>query len=316
MPTAVWSIRLAGSATFLPFQGPVVEFRSGPDEVRMDWGVDDAVSGDPRLVTYAPDASGNFANVHHYYPAGQFEITATGVFGAAEQTARIAVTTFPEDVGGLAFGGAVFADFFAGGTGADTFSGLGGDDFVLGSDGGDRLNGGAGNDYLRGDAGNDSMMGGSGDDVLFGGAGNDVLRADAGFGSDALFGDAGDDRLYAGPGGSQLDGGEGRDTLVGGTGMDRFHYVNTPDGSRDAILGFTQGEDKLVLTFLRGIGVPMTADRVVHRPGNMADDGPYVIYLSDTGRLLVDQNGTDAGGRIELAMVVGAPPLAFGDFLF
>jgi hypothetical protein len=322
MPVPVWSARIAGIAANFAYggavthAGPTIEFFAGPDDVRVDWGAADPINDVPQLVSYAPNALGRFDNVFHFYPEGRFEITGTGVFDAAEPSLRFAVTSFPQDVAGVDFAGAVFGDFFAGGLGGDSFSGRGGDDFLVGLDGGDRLNGGAGNDYLYGWAGDDTMLGGSGDDGLFGDDGNDLLRAGPGFGSDALFGGVGDDRLFAGPDGGQLVGGPGRDTMVGGDGQDSFYYSETPDGSRDAILGFTPGEDRLVLTFLRETGVTMTADRLVHRPGNMSGDGPHLIYLNETGRLLVDMNGTDEGGRIELAMLAGAPVLGFGDFFF
>lgn len=317
MALSDWTIRIAGIGTAPPsFVGPTLEFAVGPDEVRVDWGADDPYLGTPRLVTYLPDAGGSFALASRLYADGQFVISATGVLGAEERVIHVGVFTFPSATDGLRIDGASLADFAVGGSGADTVFGRGGNDFMTGMGGADAINGGNGNDHLSGGAGDDTIDGGAGDDVVFGGEGNDVLRAGPGQGSDALFGMAGDDRLFAGENGGQLDGGDGRDVLTGGAGADWFMYVNTPDGVRDSIRGFTPGEDRLVLTFLRETGVPMTPDRLVTSFGAMDDDGPWVIYGTASGRLLVDMNGTDAGGRIELAMLDGAPPIGFDDFLF
>lgn len=317
MPLSDWTIRLAGLATAgTAFAGPLLELAPGPDEVRIDWGAEDAFHGTPRLVTYLPDAGGSFALVDHFYADGRFEIVATGLLGTEERAIRVGVATFPAATDGLRIIGASVADFVALGSGGDTVSGLGGDDMMASGGGADAMAGGAGDDHLSGGAGDDTIDGGAGDDVVFGGEGNDVLRAGPGRGSDALFGEAGDDRLFAGDQGGQLDGGAGRDVLTGGAGADWFQYVHAPDGLRDAIRGFTPGEDKLVLTFLRATGVAMTADRLVDRFAAIDDDGPWVIHGAASGRLLVDMNGTDAGGRIELALLAGAPTIGFDDVLF
>ena len=128
-------------------------------------------------------------------------------------------------------------DHLHGGRGPDTIDGRGGDDLLKGRDGDDTLDGGKGDDVLKGAGGRDTLSGGAGNDRLYGG--NE--QQDGSFaGRDELDGGSGDDRLY---------GGFEADVLTGGTGRDRFTYNEVSDSMRgavDTILGFEQGDDRLV----------------------------------------------------------------------
>lgn len=320
MSALTWSIRFAGSTTAssggIPYAaGPLLELATGPLEVSLDWGAPDAGSGGPQTELVLPDAGGAFALVEHLYATGHYSIQAEARFaGNVVVPLRLDVTVAPDDTSGIAASGHGGQDFLFAGTGGDSFAGRGGDDFLLGMDGDDRLAGQGGDDYISGDAGADTLLGGAGDDVLLGGDGDDVLRGDAG--TDNLLGGDGDDRLVAGDGGGQLQGDGGADTLICGSGADWLYYVYSIAEGGDRIVGFTPGQDILVLTFFRTLGASMDASRVIDDAAGMADAGPYVIYDAATGRLMADLDGTDSGGAQRIATLVGAPAIGASDFLF
>ncbi len=113
------------------------------------------------------------------------------------------------------------------------------------------LTGNIGNDVLNGLAGLDTLNGGAGNDTLNGGDGNDLLNGEAG--NDSLLGGAGEDQLDGGDGADILIGGAGADRLRGGAGADRFVLTaaadsGTSNATRDVILDFTVGTDKIDLS--------------------------------------------------------------------
>lgn len=139
-----------------------------------------------------------------------------------------------------------------------------GDDLLFAGTWAGSLSGGAGNDQivggsladdLRGGAGNDVLSGKNGDDRLYGTQGDD--RADGGAGNDFIFGGAGRDNLIGAAGNDFLYGGADRDVMRGGDGKDRFVWEQRADigfspATRDLVLDFVQGEDKLDLRRVDG----------------------------------------------------------------
>jgi len=88
-----------------------------------------------------------------------------------------------------------------------------------------------------------------GDDELFGTSGADSISALGG--NDVLYGFAGGDSLNGGAGNDLIVGGGGRDFLTGGAGADLFvieSFTDSRGSSRDKILDFTQGADKVDLS--------------------------------------------------------------------
>ncbi len=140
-------------------------------------------------------------------------------------------------------------DALHGGTGNDTLVGGGGADRVYGDAGDDKLYGGEGNDLLADTSGENTLYGGSGGDWLYGGSDEDTLYG--GEGSDLLNGQAGDDTLYGGADWDKLYGRAGNDTLTGGAGTDQFIFED--DNGNDIITDFTDGEDAIDLTAIKGI---------------------------------------------------------------
>jgi Ca2+-binding RTX toxin-like protein len=210
-------------------------------------------------------------------------------------------------------------------TGDDQAFGGAGDDVVrLGGFAGDtaetrkRGAGGDGNDLVTGSVGQDSITGGAGDDALDGEDGADTLIGGGGF--DSLQGGDGDDLLRGGAGGAVFRGGPGQDRLVADAAdgaFDRFvlgrpfsgEFAPDPADGPDRILGFVSGEDAIELGFSEGAALVTTADP-------MPADGPVLVYDTTNGRLFYDLDGAGGDARTLIAVLVGAPALSGGDFLF
>ncbi|RIA20489.1 Ca2+-binding RTX toxin-like protein [Ectopseudomonas oleovorans] len=92
-----------------------------------------------------------------------------------------------------------------------------------------------------------NLTGNKDNNIIIGNSGNNILN-----------GGAGDDTLYAGEGGNNiLIGGAGADVMHGGSGQDTFRFTSLKDlglgeGKQDVIWNFTQGEDKLDFSLLKG----------------------------------------------------------------
>ncbi|MEE4212621.1 MAG: calcium-binding protein [Parvularcula sp.] len=134
--------------------------------------------------------------------------------------------------------------------GYDTLHGGDGDDLVEGSNASQELHGGAGNDTIEGGndrdtADRDTMYGGDGDDLLI--SGQKVVRDGFEHRGDHLYGDAGNDTLESGL---------ANDRLEGGTGADRFVFLDGFGADRIVDFDGTEGDliDLSAVTGLDGIG--------------------------------------------------------------
>jgi Ca2+-binding RTX toxin-like protein len=235
-------------------------------------------------------------------------------------------------------------DTLLGGAGNDSLDGGNGDDLLIGGEGNDTLNAyGFGADTVNGGGGDDRIVfSGIGSALLLGGDGNDVIEAGgrgpvtvrAGAGNDTvttfgtsqapLFGDAGNDwmrgaanndHLVGGDGADTLEGGIGRDRLRGGEGADLFDYSGRRQGG-DVILDFESGLDRIRLGAIDGATFTEAQFIAGDSPAPLSGTQPYIIYNTTTGRLFVDWNGLETPGGENLAKLVGAPMLAFTDFIF
>lgn len=214
---------------------------------------------------------------------------------------------------------------FRGGEGQDTLDGSAtataligfgdaGDDRLLGGSNNDVLGGGDNNDYLSGGDGYDVLSGGKGDDQLYGGDGWDILDGgdnndylDGGRGNDFLTGGTGDDRLIGGEDADILNGGIGKDTLTGGAGRDLF-FFNAPTEGVDTITDFVVSQDLIVLSATgfglpsNGLLTPLTAGQF--RLGSSAQSATdRLIYVSNTGALYFDADGTGAIAQVQIAQL-------------
>jgi len=122
------------------------------------------------------------------------------------------------------------------------------------------------NNVLEGTTGNNVLRGGGGDDTLSGGLGNDVLV-----------------------------GGSGRDIEIGGAGADRFDFnafneSGTTSDTRDQIMGFEQGIDKIDFS---------TIDAITAARGNQAltfiGDGAFHGVAGELHQQVVDGNTIVSG---------------------
>jgi Ca2+-binding RTX toxin-like protein len=213
----------------------------------------------------------------------------------SEPAPLVAAETTSEPVewsDGVTIHGTDAADVLVGTLGADILIGGAGDDHLQGRGGGDAIRGGAGDDTIEGGSGDDIASGGSGNDKVSGASGNDML--DGGSGNDALQGGSGDDVVIGGLGG---------DWLIGGEGADSFKFTclddsGTTEETRDRILDFKQGEDKidlvkinadsealadltLVFVGLEEFGLGRGQLRYQQFRGDHADDDRTLIELSN-----------------------------------
>lgn len=136
---------------------------------------------------------------------------------------------------------------------------------------------------------------------------------------------AGSDHLLdSGAGIDRLVGGIGRDSLTGVIGADIFTSVNRPlAASTDHIADFDAAADTIHLSCenvpgLRPFGAFSLeidpAQFVANASGSAASADTQLIYETDTGRLLYDQDGTGSGMGVLLAILDGAPALSASDF--
>ncbi len=159
------------------------------------------------------------------------------------------------------------------------------------------------------------------DNVLTGNSGNNVLSGLDG--NDTLTGGLGNDTLLGGIGNDRLVGGAGNDVLNGGDGTDTFVFDTAPNAATnlDTVQDFTSGTDKLsfsraVFTGFAATGA-MSVDAFWSGAGvNAAHDATdRFIYNTTTGALWYDADGTGATAAVQVAVLTGAPTLAFTDFL-
>ncbi|MCB4820612.1 calcium-binding protein [Roseicella aerolata] len=250
------------------------------------------------------------------------------------------------------------------GPGHDTLMGGPGDDTIFGSSAtadtasaASLILGGAGNDHITATWGADTVLGGAGDDTIIGygsthfvppiphNAFPQILAQEpadlllGGRGADSIEGGGGNDTLLGGPGDDTLLGGFGADLHAGGAGADLFVFrplrlngvfqdVGIGEGSRDIVLDFRQGSDRLDLSDygFAASGQPLPAPAFLGSDPFIAGFGLQVrSEILGNGNTLVQfataLGGAGSGepqvpsgptGEIEL---VGAHHLQAGDFI-
>ncbi len=218
---------------------------------------------------------------------------------------------------------------------------------ITGHAGNDTLNGAAGADTLIGGLGNDSYLVDVSGDVVteLAGQGTDRVTSSASYvlaanienltlsGSsaingtgngeaNAITGNSAANTLAGLDGADTLAGGLGNDTLLGGTGADTFVFNTSPSASTnlDTVQDFAAGRDKLafsraVFTSFAVTGA-ISADAFWSGAGvNAAHDATdRLIYNTTTGVLWYDRDGTGSSAAVQVAVLTGAPGLAFADF--
>jgi Ca2+-binding RTX toxin-like protein len=153
--------------------------------------------------------------------------------------------------------------------------------------------------------------------------GNSGVNTLAGLdGNDTLAGGLGNDTLQGGSGSDRLTGGNGNDTLNGGAGADTFVFDTSANlaTNYDTLQDFASGTDTLafrraVFTGLAATGA-LSADAFWSGAGvNAAHDASdRFIYNTTTGVLWYDRDGTGSSAAVQVAVLSGAPGLAFTDF--
>ncbi len=111
------------------------------------------------------------------------------------------------------------------------------------------------------------------------------------------------------------------DTLSGGAGLDRFRFDTAPNATTNAdrISGFVAADDAIelenaVFAKLTKTGALAAANFRANASGTAADTNDFVVYETDTGRLLYDADGSGAGAAVLIATLTGAPVITAADF--
>ncbi|MFT3954125.1 MAG: hypothetical protein QM722_06945 [Piscinibacter sp.] len=218
-------------------------------------------------------------------------------------------------------------------------------DTLIGNSAANRLDGGAGADLLAGGAGNDSyVVDGLADSIVeeAGGGTDLVLTAQSyrlpdevenltltgsasvaavGNGlANLLTGNAGNNLMSGGAGNDTLNGGSGLDSFSGGAGLDTFRFTTAPSTSSNAdrIADFNAVDDRIeldnaVFTRLLTPGALSAANFRASATGTAGDSNDYLLYETDTGRLLYDADGSGAGAAVLIATLAGTPALTAAD---
>jgi len=314
----------------------------GDDTINGRGGIDTMAGGagnDRYFVDNAADVvteTGNqgsdrvFTTVNYTLGAGQ---TIEFLFANAGST-------------GLTLQGNELANNVQGNSGNDTLFGHDGADILDGRGGIDDMTGGIGNDKYYLDSANDAIHEGAAEgtldiayasvsytlgtgvyverlyanagstgitlqgnelgNLIFGGAGNDTLMGHDG--ADTLTGNGGNDRLI---------GGAGIDTLFGNAGVDTFVLQNL-FADRDTIRDFAAGDKIEVSASLFGNGLTagsLNANQFTSNATGVATTTDQrFVYNSTNGALYFDADGSNAGARVQIATLTGAPGLTAGDF--
>ena len=134
-------------------------------------------------------------------------------------------------------------------------------------------------------------------------------------------GEAGADRLSGGTGSDLLDGGAADDILIGGAGEDAFRFsTELGAGNVDVILDFEAGADVILLdAFIFSeagpAGVLGFGAFYGGSSGRAFDRGDRIIYDSDAGSLLYDEDGIGEVEAIEFARLGTDLDLTADDFV-
>ncbi len=218
-------------------------------------------------------------------------------------------------------------DYLVGDLGNDTLHGEWGNDLIFGGSGNDLIYAGMGDDTVWMGAGNDHVIGGAGHDLIYGEDGNDFMSG--GEGHDWLYGGNGNDWFQGGPGNDTIYGGNGNDTIIGGAWRDvlyggagadvfmfRAYYDSYPGASRDVIMDFVVGLDRIHLAHLnndqfKGGDAPLKFVGNAIFSGNAAE----VRTVAEQGGQLIAID-LDGDGRGDLQIFLqGASPLGADDFI-
>ncbi|MCF3592769.1 M10 family metallopeptidase C-terminal domain-containing protein [Rhodobacteraceae bacterium LMO-12] len=180
-----------------------------------------------------------------------------------------------------------------GGAGNDALFGDAGDDDIGGSFGNDTIDGGDGNDNIGGGTGRDEISGGAGNDSVGGGEGNDTIFG--GDGDDFLAGGGRDDLIYGDAGNDTINGGAGDDVMYGGADADLFVFNNLNAGENDTISDFEDGQDRLRLSGVEGVGLAGRLSALNITDSTQGDEEAALINYNGHSILVLNVAVADLG---------------------
>ncbi|MBV7380793.1 calcium-binding protein [Maritimibacter dapengensis] len=304
----------------------------------VDSGLDDASGGAIRAQIFEPDGSrsGDEFLVNTVTAGFQSDVTITDLGDGRilfayldtsmgvqtdfdDTTSSIRATIFDTRDAGQTWIGTEAHEQYAGTEWDDTLLGRAGDDLLFGYHGDDRLDGETGDDRLVGGQGGDTLLGREGRDHIEAGGGPDRLLG--GRGRDFMFGGAGHDILRGHEAGDWLQGDGGRDVLFGGADPDVFVYATGADSragalARDRIIGFTPGEDRIVLRRLDADLLSTDNDAFVFIGEDAFSNTPGELRVTVHPRCTLIRGDTDGDGVADLEILLrGQHQLDASDFI-
>lgn len=123
-----------------------------------------------------------------------------------------------------------------------------------------------------------------------------------------------------------VNSGDGNDKLIAGKSKDKFLFDTNPnsDTNMDRIKKFESGKDKFFIkndnfNALTAPGVPGERDDLkkseFRQAKNAQDEDDYIIYHKNSGALYYDSNGSDPGGKVQIAQLDEDQKLKASDFV-
>jgi Ca2+-binding RTX toxin-like protein len=210
---------------------------------------------------------------------------------------------------------------------------------IYGNDGANRLDGGTGNDWLYGNAGDDRFfvdnnsdraieLVGEGFDRVFASdhytlyAGQEIevlsTTSSAGVGAINLKGNEFANQIVGNSGSNNVNGAEGNDILTGGLGTDSFIFNTTLASNYDKIIDFSIVDDTVKLDnavfSLLVAGGALAAGLFKNLVLAAQDANDVILYNSNNGKIMYDNNGLAAGGVTLFAEVSDGLLLTNADF--
>jgi hypothetical protein len=222
------------------------------------------------------------------------------------------------------------------GTGAINATGNGLANTLIGNPGNNRLDGKAGADTLKGLAGNDTYVVDNAGDLIIETANQGVdtilatvshvmeknvekMMLQGGAANINGTGNRAKNIIVGNTGNNTINGWLNKDTLTGGSGQDRFLFSSAlRPANVDTITDFSLTDDHIRLENAIFTGLPTTGTLPADafRIGNQATTAAHrIIYVSGTGALFYDSDGTGPNSQVRFATVTPGLVLTNSDFV-
>lgn len=140
--------------------------------------------------------------------------------------------------------------------------------------------------------------------------------------NNVLNGSGGNDTVSGGSGNDTINGGAGNDSLTGGSGNDSFRIADalSATANLDRITDYVVANDIIqlensVFAKLTTTGALATANFVANATGTAIDANDYIIYETDSGKLLYDADGNGSGTAVQFALLGASLAIVASEFV-